>query len=438
MSQRRIFVFWLPLLASWLLMTGEGPVVSAIINRLPNEVIMLAAQGIAVSLSVFIESPIINMLSTGTAMVKDHASYVLVRNFTLQWLVLLTIVTIIVAFTPVFDLVVSGWLQAPPEVAVWVRPGLKIMTFWSAAIGWRRFLQGVLIGFDRTRYIAYGTAVRLAATALTAISLAVGTDWAGAIIGPTALMVGVFFEALMATWAIRPLLKNELAPAAAVSSAESALTWSALFWFHLPLVGTSALALSAQPIIASTLARLANPTQTLAAWPIVFQLMLLLRAPALAIPEVTIALLREKDSFDAIRKFSLRLTGITLAMTALIALTPIASFYLYQVQDAAQDVGQIARDGLGVFLFMPPLMVLVSWLRGVLIHVRATPTVNLGMAVNLATMIVVLVVGVAQQWDGMVTGALSLTLALLLEFGFLFWKTQGRLRRPLLRPVPAS
>ena len=90
MRQRDILWFWLPLCASWLLMTAEGPVISAVINRLPDEVIMLAAQGIVVSLSVMIESPIINMLATATALVRDRASYILVRNFTVHWAVLLT------------------------------------------------------------------------------------------------------------------------------------------------------------------------------------------------------------------------------------------------------------------------------------------------------------------------------------------------------------
>ena len=62
MRQRDIFWFWFPLFASWLLMSAEGPIVSAAINRLPNEVLMLAAQGIVVSLEVTIESPIINLL----------------------------------------------------------------------------------------------------------------------------------------------------------------------------------------------------------------------------------------------------------------------------------------------------------------------------------------------------------------------------------------
>ncbi|NJN55039.1 MAG: hypothetical protein HC804_09955 [Anaerolineae bacterium] len=75
MRQKNVFLFWLPLFTSWLLMTAEGPIVSATINRLPNEVVMLAAQGIVVSLSVLIESPIINLLATSTALVKDRATF---------------------------------------------------------------------------------------------------------------------------------------------------------------------------------------------------------------------------------------------------------------------------------------------------------------------------------------------------------------------------
>jgi progressive ankylosis protein len=106
MRQRDIFVFWLPLFASWLLMTAEGPIVSAAINRLPDEVIMLAAQGIVVSLAITIESPIINLLATATALVRDDQSFRVVRRFTDSLGHCLTVVSVAVAFTPLFDVVV--------------------------------------------------------------------------------------------------------------------------------------------------------------------------------------------------------------------------------------------------------------------------------------------------------------------------------------------
>ncbi|RIK21826.1 MAG: hypothetical protein DCC51_05790 [Anaerolineae bacterium] len=143
MRQRYILWFWWPLFASWLLMAAEGPIISAAINRLPNEVIMLAAMGIITSLSVTIESPIINLLATSTALVRDHESYKLVRRFTLHWCLALTIIAFLIAYyTPLFDLILYKWLDVPDEIAQWVRPGMKIMVFWSAAIGWAPGVRG--------------------------------------------------------------------------------------------------------------------------------------------------------------------------------------------------------------------------------------------------------------------------------------------------------
>jgi progressive ankylosis protein len=300
MKQRDIFWFWLPLFASWLLMTAEGPIVSASINRLPNEVIMLAAQGIIVSLSVTIESPIINLLATSTALVKDRASYLIVRRFTLHWMVLLTAVSLAIAFTPLFDLVVRKWLGTPDSVAEWVRPGMQIMSLWSAAIAWRRFLQGVLIHFNQPRKMAWGTAVRLLTSGGTVIGLSTLTSWPGVINGTTALMAGVLAEAVYATFAVRPLLQNELSET--VRTGGASLTYSDLFWFHLPLAGTAVMVLLVQPLVTFSLARLDRPTESLAAWPVVFQIMLMARAAALALPEAVIALSKEANSYRPIRR----------------------------------------------------------------------------------------------------------------------------------------
>src|SRR5688572_32426368 len=51
MTQRRIFLFWLPLAASWLLMGAEMPFVNAALARLDEAERMIAAFGIVASLS---------------------------------------------------------------------------------------------------------------------------------------------------------------------------------------------------------------------------------------------------------------------------------------------------------------------------------------------------------------------------------------------------
>ena len=423
-------------------MTAEGPLISAAINRLPNEVTMMAAYGIVVSLSVLIESPIINLLATSTALVKDRASYLLVRRFTIHWMIGLTIISILVAFTPLFDLIVVKLLETPPEVARWVEPGMKIMIFWSAAIAWRRFLQGVMIHFGQTRKVAWGTAVRLVASGGTAVSLAIFSGLPGVIIGAISLMAGVIAEASYATLAVRSILHFNLAPNRP-AAAGNPLTYRALFWFHLPLAATSVLLLLVHPLVTSSLARLAYPVVSLAAWPIVFQITLMARAGALALPEVVIALNDRPNSFVPIRRFSFNLTLVITVSMLIFILTPLASFYIFVIQDMTSVVGELARSSLIYFLFFPALTTIISWLRGLLINRRVTKAVNMGMMINLGITAVVLGIGLFLQWPGIPTAALALNLAAVAEIIYLGLKTQQTLPaetpllgRPAMQPVP--
>lgn len=423
MRQRDIFLFWLPLFASWLLMTAEGPIVSATINRLPNEVVMLAAQGIVVSLSVTIESPIINLLATSTALVKDRASFLLVRRFTIHWMIFLTAVSILLAFTPLFDLIVIDLLGTPEPVSVWVQPGLKIMIFWSAAIAWRRFLQGVLIGFGQPGKMAWGTAIRLIASGGVAIICGLFSDLAGVVIGTSALMAGVIAEAAYATIAVRPLLRRQLAETASPSS-EKALTYQELFWFHLPLAGTSLMILLVQPLVTSSLAKLDNPIQSLAAWPVLFQILLMARAAALALPEAVIALTKGPASYKPIRQFSNRLTIAVSLFMLIFTLSGLSRFYVFVVQDMTADVGQLAQSTLLLYILFPGMTVLAMWLRGVLIHGRRTTDVNVAMGINLVTTFIVLGLGVQLGLPGLPITAAALNLAVFIEILYLAWRTQ--------------
>ena len=358
---------------------------------------MLAAQGIVVSLSVTIESPIMNLLATSTALAKDRHSYLLLRKFTIHWMILLTIVTALLGYTPLFDLVVLKLMGIPDEVAYWVRIGLQIMLFWSAAIAWRRFLQGIMIRFDQTRKVAWGTVVRLIASAGAVVALAALTDLQGVIIGSTALMAGVISEALYATVAVRPILRELPDPNGSAQVAD-ALTYRELFWFHLPLAATSLLILLVQPMVSLSLSRSPRPTLALAAWSIVFQFMLVMRSPAFALPEVVIALTDGRRTFSAIRRFTLTLVVVNSLIIITLALTPLINVYLKGIQDTTDAVAEIARSGIIMFIPLPAIAIMISWIRGLLIDRRATRAVNAGMVANLVVTAAILFIGVRLQW----------------------------------------
>ena len=102
---RRIVQTWWPLAASWLLMSAEGSAVSAIVARLADPEINLAAYGgVVFPLSLIIESPIIMLLSASTALSKDWDSYLKLKRFMMRAGALLTTLHVLIAFTPLYHI----------------------------------------------------------------------------------------------------------------------------------------------------------------------------------------------------------------------------------------------------------------------------------------------------------------------------------------------
>lgn len=437
MRQVEIFRFWLPLFASWTLMTAEGPLISTAINRLPNEVVMLAAFGVAIALAVLIESPIMNLLTTATALVEDRASFLLLRRFTLHWMIGLTVVSAVVATNPLFDLVVRRAMGVPADVAGPVRDGLIILIPWSAAIAWRRFLQGVLIRFDRTQLIAWGTALRLVVSVGVAVGLAMDGRFSGIQIGASALVLGVIAEAFYATWAVRPLYGRELAPGTTTETTEP-LTYAAVARYHLPLASTAALTLLMQPLVSLTLARLAQPTQTLAAWPLVFHAMLLMRSMALALPEVVIALLKRAGSYPALRRFSHGLAAVNLGAMVLLVATPLAQLYLLRIQNTTETIAQLAYQGFLLLLPLPFVFALLSWYRALMMAARETGAVHTAMVIRLSIFLPCLAIGVWLDLPGMATAAMSVNLSVIAECLYLAVRSREERRRLALASHPSG
>src|SRR3970282_598647 len=142
----RILRTWWPLAASWLLMGAELPALSAVVARLPNPEINLAAYGeIVFALALIIESPIIMLLAASTALSKDPDSYQKIRRFMMVSGAILPALHILVAFTPLYTFIVERVIGAPPEIVAPGRIGLMMKTPWTSSIGYRRVALVVLM-----------------------------------------------------------------------------------------------------------------------------------------------------------------------------------------------------------------------------------------------------------------------------------------------------
>ncbi len=419
----RIIRTWWPLAASWLLMAVELPALTAVMARLANPEINLAAfGGVVFPLSLIIESPIIMLLAASTALSKDWDSYQRVRRFMMVAGASLTLLHILVAFTPLYYVVVEGILSVPKVIVEPARIGLMIMTPWTWSIAYRRFNQGVLIRFGRSQAVGIGTAIRLSADGLVLlIGYWIG-NIQGIVVASCAITAGVICEAIYAGFAVRPVVSGALRQAPPV---QPLLSWNAFYAFYIPLAMTSLLSLLANPIGSAALSRMPEALASLAVWSVVTGLIFLFRSLGIAYNEVVVALLDEARSSAALRRFAIILTVLTTIGLLLFSTTSLSTWYFTEISALPPHLAEIARLGLFFTLPLPALSVIQSWFQGAILHSRRTRVITESVIIYLTTSVVTLVGGVVWgQAVGLYIGLASLTVSTLAQTAWLWLRSR--------------
>ena len=426
LTMRRIIQTWWPLAASWLLMSIEMPALSAVVARLADPKLHLAAYGgVVFPLALVIESPIIMLLAASTALSKDWASYVRIRRFMMVTSAALTALHLLIVLTPLYYLVVEKLLHSPAEIVEPARIGLLIMTPWTWSIAYRRFNQGVLIRFGHTRAVTSGTFVRLAIDLLV-----LGTGYVihtipGIVVATSAVALGVISEAAYVGWVVRPVLRDELRLAQAV---EPPLTQQAFYTFYLPLVMTSLITLLVNPISSAALGRMPLALESLAVWPVVSGLIFMVRSLGMAYNEVVVALLDLPRSSPPLRRFAIYLIASLTFLWLLLVATPLAGFWFTKVSALEPRLAEMARQATWLAIPLPAVSVLQSWFQGALLHSRKTRAITEAVVVYLVLNLLTLISGVVwNQITGLYIGLGSMVLSSIIQTIWLRWRSRPAL-----------
>ena len=395
LSTKKIFSNWWPLAMSWLLMGLELPALSAVIARLDDPEIHLAAYGgVVFPLALIIEAPVIMLLAASTALSKDWASYNLLRKYMFSASILLTGLHILVAFTPIYYWVVEEILGAPTAIVEPSRIGLMIMTPWTWAIAYRRFNQGALIRFGHPRAVSVGTFIRLGTEIVVLlIGFSIGT-LPGIVVATSAVALGVVAEAIYVAMRIRPVISQQLIPAPMVNPP---LTYRTFANFYIPLALTSLLSLIVQPIGSAAISRMPLALESLAVWTVISGLSFLLRSFGIAYNEVVVALLDESLSFNGLWRFTKILAIATTSFLLLMQITPLSDIWFLRISALPKNLAEIAKSGLWFALPTPAFAALQSWYQGCILHGRKTRGVPESVVIFLLTATIALGLGIAMQ-----------------------------------------
>ena len=377
---KTVYLLWWPLALTWLMMAIEGPFLAAIIARMGDSATNLAAYGIAYAFGLITEAPVIMLLSASTLMARERCDYLRLRTFSIGLCGAVTLLLLLLLVPAVFTPLSETLLGLSVDVASHVYQALWLLLPWPAAIGIRRFYQGVLIAHHQPGRVAVGTAARLLAMSSTAYTLWAFDSLPGASLGACSLSAGVVAEALATRWLARRAIAKSLGRTSEGVVMES---YRALSRFYLPLAMTPLIGLSIHPMVTFFLGHSYKPLESLAIMPVIYALTFLFRALGLSFPEVAIVTLKEgEQNRDVIRKFALYLAVALGGGLSLIAFTPLNIFWFATLSGLPAELVQLAIPPLQILAFFPALTVAVGYQRAILIDAGITLPVTLATALE--------------------------------------------------------
>jgi hypothetical protein len=409
LSTRTVLAFWAPLAATWLMMAVEGPYVAAIIARLADPTRNLAAYGVAFSFAFMAEAPIIMMMTAANALVADRQSLVALRRFAFQLNAGLTVVMAVGLLPPIFRFMTDHVIGLPADLAGLTHVATALLLPWPAAIGYRRFYQGILVRHHQPRRVAYGTVVRLLTMSCVAAGLAMGTDLAGAYIGSLSLCVGVLAEAVASRWMARGIVSRLLAGG---DGPTTPLTIREINRFYVPLALTSLLAIAVHPLLTFFLGRSRSPVESLAVLPVVMGLVFVFRSGAIAYQEVAVALAggdRRRDR--KVARVALGLAGAAALLLSSFLFTPVGELWFTRVAGLSPELTAFALWPARVMALVPALDYLLALQRALLVLARRTRVITAATAVEVLLIGVVLAAGIGPLGVVGVTAAAAAILA---------------------------
>jgi len=452
-------------------MALESPICTSVVSRLPEpntpgSVLNTAAFQILMAIALFNESSVIDLLSTSTTLSKNNRDFSVLSKFVWILVVGTACMHAIMVLTPLYWLITRTIMGVPLQVAQTARLGLALMIPWAPSIAWRRYRQGLLIRFHRTRMVGFGTAVRVSTVATVNIVLFLFSHIPAIEIVGLSLVAAVFAEAMFVHFASRPIVREHLSPQAPEwtettpselaaepieasevfspvgnlepeqPSTASALTMKRLVAFHAPLSMTTFVALVISPLVSSFLSKASQPVLSLAAWQVAFSLLWLFRTITFALPEVVITLHKDAQTAAKLKEFCVRVGAATSIIAILACVTRLDVWFFTNVFDSTKPTAEFAHLAFCAAAPLGFINAMQSYVRGMLTAHHLNVSRFTASIVGIAALVAALIVGLYTPWRGVLACALALDISLVAELSVLAfaWK-QGKRSVTLLSPA---
>jgi hypothetical protein len=388
---------------------------------LPDAQVNLAAVGIAKSLAIFFESPIIMILHAANALAGSQDSRKALWRFTLFVGAGLTCLLSLLGLPMIFNFVGVSLLGIPSAMLATVSQVLLLMGGWPFAIAWRRYFQGLLIYHGQSRAVAKASILRLFTLALV-LTGGFFLPISGGILAGLALISGVVVEAIAVTIFAR-LSGATLPPQ--IEQPNLPRNLAQVWKFYLPLANSMMVVWGGRAILISILARAEDSTIAIAAWSAAWGLVLVIANSTRMVQQMVIKY-RHQVSDRQLLSFAISVGAACSSLLLLMSVTPIGDRIVQSFIGNDLTLANSIKPVLLICTIVPLFVALQNATQGFLVSENRTGHVNLSTWLGTGTLLIIATFAINKGMNGAMAAAMAMITSMLVEVTCLLWKRAAK------------
>lgn len=414
-TQRALWRQFLPLSLSDVVMALGDPLITTGLARLPDARTNIAAAGMAKTLAVVFESPIIMVLHASNRLAATVASRRAMLRFTLWAVALLTVLLAGLALPPVFDRVAPHLLGAEATALATARSMLPVLVLWPAAIGLRRYYQGLLIHAGQAVAIGRSGVLRLATMAMV---VAIGVYWhmPGWLMAALALIGGVVVEATLIAVAATATGATQPPRGGVAVALPSDMT--SVWRFYRPLASSMLVVWGARALLLGIVARAADGPVAMAAWPAAWGLIVVVANATRMVQQVVIHNHATCDGKTLLR-FVVTVGAVCSLVLVGVAYGPFGTDLLAAFVGHDAALVDAVQPVMAFGVVVPMLVAVQNALQGVLIASAQTRRVNAATWLGAIMLLCAAAIATHAGIGGAVSAVVAMIGGLLVEIAWL-------------------
>ncbi len=418
---------FIPLSLSDVSMALGDPLTTTTLAHLPDARINIAAVGVAKTIAIFCESPIIMLLHASNALAPTQASRRALWQFTLIASGGMSLLLALTTLPFIFKIVGEGWLGVSPSLSGTIRSTLSIVILWPFAIGWRRYFQGLLIHAGQSNAVAQSGIIRLLVVGgILAGGFRLGAN--GAVVAGISLVWGVIAEAIAVTYLARKLGATK--PPQLFSTPELPQDLAGVWKFYAPLGGTMMLGWGARAALVGIVARSNDGNIALAAWPAAWGLVLVIANSTRMVQQIIIRN-RKLISDRVLITFAVSVGIVCSLILLAVSGSPISGAAISYFIGSDPELIVRVRPVLLLCVVMPLLVSIQNALQGFLVSEGRTWSVNQGAWIGAIVMLGTAYLASQLGQNGAIAAAIGMMLGNAIEISYLFytWRSSTNFNR---------